>query len=392
MGDVLAENRIFSATYNLVNGMVPDGWSWVAYLVAGMSIIMLVVNSLMIMATFYTWVERRLLGRFQSRLGPNRAGPFGLLQPIADLLKLISKEDILPRSADRIIFNVAPVLMLAATLIVLAVVPFGRGSYIADLNIGILFVVAISGIGTFSIFMAGWASANKYAMFGSMRAIAALVSYEVPMVIAILSVVVLARSMSMVDIVEGQSLPFILVLPLGFIIFMVSISAELNRAPFDIVEAESELISGYNTEYSGMKFGTFFAAEFANVLVASAVIAVLFLQGWRWAVLPSHLWFLMKVGTLAFVFIWIRATLPRLRIDQILGFAWKFLLPLSLINLVVAAVEVLSWPEQTALQQLYMALINWPVAIVSVVAFSKIVSRRQPVQPVVRAPVAQEVG
>lgn len=392
MGDALAENRIYSAVYEWVNGIIPDGLSWIAYAVAGLSTILLIVNFLMIAAAYYTWVERRILGRFQSRLGPNRVGPFGLLQPIADLVKLIAKEDILPRSADRIVFTIAPALMLAATLLTLAVIPFGKDSFLVDLNIGVLYVVAISGIGTLSIFIAGWASANKYAMFGSMRAIAALISYEVPMVIAILSVVVIAKSMSMVQIVETQTIPFLLVVPLGFMIFIVSISAELNRAPFDIVEAESELISGYNTEYSGMKFGTFFAAEFANVLVASAIITVLFLQGWRWAFLPSYFWFLLKVGLLAFVFIWIRATLPRLRIDQILGFAWKFLLPLSLINLIVVAVEVLIWPDQTALELTYMALINWPLAIIAVVGLARIISRSSGVRHTERASLPKEVS
>ena len=377
MGEVLAENVIYRNVYDWVAGLLPSGWSWVAYFVAGLVLILIVVNALLLLTALYTWLERRLLGRFQSRLGPNRTGPFGLLQPIADLVKMLGKEDIIPRAADRWVFNVAPVFLVVPTLMIMAVIPFGAGSFLADLNVGILYVVAMSGVATIAILMAGWASANRYAMFGSMRAVAQLVSYEIPVVLAILGVVILAGSMSLIDIVEAQRLPFILVQPLGFAVFIMGISAEMNRSPFDLSEAESEIVAGYHTEYSGMRFGTFQLAEFANVLVASALLTVLFLQGWKWAVLPSHLWFLLKVFGFAFLFIWVRATLPRLRIDQILGFAWKFLFPLTLINVVVTAVEVLVWPEATTAQLWFMVAINWGVAIVSVVVFSNLVSERR---------------
>jgi NADH-quinone oxidoreductase subunit H len=385
----LRDNTIFSSVYDFVlNHVVPDGWDgweWAAYGIAAMSVIMLVVNSLFALTTWYTYFERRLLGRFQNRIGPNRAGPFGLLQPIADAIKLLTKEDTLPRASDRLIFNVAPVLMLATTFMIVAVIPFGEGSFLADLNIGILYISGVSSMAVIAILMAGWASANKYAMFGSMRAVAALISYEIPVVLSLLSVVILTGSMSLVDIVEGQSLPYLLVLPLAFLVFVVGISAELNRPPFDLAEAESEIIAGYHTEYSGMKFGIFQLAEFANVLLASAIITLIFLQGWRWAILPSHLWFLLKVFGTATLFIWIRATLPRLRIDQVLAFAWKFLLPLGLINVLAAAIEKLVWADPSNSELLLMATINWGVAIVAVAVFATAVNngRHVPVHTVI---------
>ena len=377
MGDALRDNVIYRNLYTWVQDLVPSGWAWLAYGVAALLVIMLVVNALFALTTWYTLVERRLLGRFQNRVGPNRAGPFGLLQPIADAIKLLTKEDILPRSADRLVFNLAPVVMMAPTFLALAVIPFGAGSFLADLNIGILYVTAVSSIAVLAVLMAGWASANKYAMFGSMRAVAALLSYEIPVVLALLGVVIMTGSMSLVDIVEGQSIPFLLLQPLAFLVFVIGISAELNRPPFDLAEAESEIIAGYHTEYSGMKFGTFQLAEFANLLVAGALIAVLFLQGWRGAVLPSHLWFLLKVSAVAFVFIWVRATLPRLRVDQVLAFAWKFLLPLSLINVVAVAVETLTWPDPSTGELWLMAAINWAIAIVAVFAFSNVIAERR---------------
>ena len=395
-GGVLQENVIFGKVYTWVTGLVPAGWEWLAYLAGAMALIMLLVNTLFALTTWYTYAERRLLGRFQGRLGPNRAGPFGLLQPIADAIKLLSKEATLPRSSDRLVFNLAPIVMMAPTFLALAVIPFGAGSFLANLNIGILYIAGVSSIAVLAVLMAGWASGNKYAMLGSMRAVAALVSYEVPVVLALLGVVIAVGSMSLVQVVEAQAIPLLLVQPLGFLVFVTGISAELNRSPFDLTEAESELIAGYHTEYSGMKFATFFLAEFGNVLVASALIAVLFLQGWKGPVLPSHLWFLLKVSAVTFVFIWVRATLPRLRVDQILGFAWKFLLPLALINAVAAAVERMVWPTPTATQWWAMAGINWAIAVVAVVAFSNIVAqgRRTPVATIrlTETPIGAEVG
>ncbi len=385
MGEALAENALYRNVYTVVVDALGQEWAWLAYGVAGFAIIMLVVNATLAIGTGYTWFERRLLGRFQGRLGPNRAGPFGLFQPLADAVKLLTKEDVIVRGADRVAFTLAPVVMLAPTLLVLAVIPFGANSWLADINVGVLYIAAVSGIATIAVMMAGYASPNSFALFGSMRAVAMLVSYEVPLVMALLGVTVLAQSMSMVDIVEAQALPFLLVTPLGALIFLAAISAELNRAPFDVTEAESELVSGYMTEYSGMKYGVFMLAEFANTVVAGAIFAVLFLQGWKWAVLPSHVWFLAKVGMFVFAAVWVRATLPRFRLDQILAAAWKYLFPLSLLNVLLLGAETLVWPERGALELAIMAAINWSVTAPAALLWSRVVSLRTPAPSAARA-------
>ncbi|PKB64780.1 MAG: NADH-quinone oxidoreductase subunit H [SAR202 cluster bacterium Io17-Chloro-G3] len=373
-------------------GILPAGWEWVGFLLAALSVVMLVVNVFMVLATFYTYAERRIIGRFQGRLGPNRAGPQGILQPIADAIKLLTKEDLVPRGADKIVFNLAPIVMLVPVLLVLAVIPFGKDSYVANLNIGVLFVIAVTSVNTLAMFMAGWASGNRYAMFGGMRAVAQLISYEVPVVLSIVGILLLTGSLSMVTIVEEQRVPFILVQPLAFFIFIAGSSAELNRSPFDLVEADSELIAGYHTEYSGMKFGLFQLAEFAAVLTTSGVMATLFLKGWEGPFLPSHVWFLLKVFFFAFVMIWVRATLPRLRVDQVMAFAWKFLFPLSLINIFVTAAEVLIWKDPTIRQLWAMSGINMLVLILGVILFSLILRQNSPKPnaPVFVAPVVDE--
>jgi NADH-quinone oxidoreductase subunit H len=373
----LEDNSIFSWTYGFIAGTL-GAPEWLAYGIGSLTVIMVVVNGFLLLGTLFTWMERKVLGRFQSRLGPNRAGPFGIFQAIADAVKLLFKEDIVPRRADRLLFNVAPIVMLAPSLMALAVIPFGPGSFVADLNIGILYVVAMSGIASLAVLMAGYSSGNKLALFGAMRAVAMLVSYEIPLVMALLGITVLAGSMSMVSIVEAQGIPFLLVTPLGALIFLIAISAELNRSPFDVAEAESELVAGYLTEYSGMKFGVFYLAEFSNVVLAGAIFAVLFLQGWEWAILPAHLWFLIKIFVFLFFATWIRATLPRLRIDQILGLAWKYLFPLSLVNFLVLTVETITWPDPSAGQLWLMAAINWVIALGAIPLLSKAFSLRIP--------------
>lgn len=376
MGESLAGNVLYRNIYSLVVDQLGAGWAWLAYFAAGFAIVMLVANAVLALGTGYTWFERRLLGRFQGRLGPNRVGPFGVFQPLADAVKLLTKEDIIVTGADRVVFTLAPVAMLAPTLAVLAVIPFGANSWLVDINVAVLYLAAVSGIATIAVMMAGYASPNSFALFGSMRAVAMLVSYEVPLIMALLGVTLLAQSMSMVDIVEAQALPFLLVSPLGALIFLAAVSAELNRAPFDVTEAESELVSGYMTEYSGMKYGVFMLAEFTNTVVAGAVFTVLFLQGWKWPVLPSHVWFLVKIGMFVFVAVWVRATLPRFRLDQILAVAWKFLFPLSLLNVLLLAAEVLVWPERGAAELGIMAAINWAVTIPAALLWSRVVSLR----------------
>jgi NADH-quinone oxidoreductase subunit H len=373
----LEDNSIFSWAYDFIAGTL-GAPEWLAYGFGALTVIMVVVNGFLLLGTLFTWMERKVLGRFQSRLGPNRAGPFGILQAIADAVKLLFKEDIVPRRADRLLFNVAPVVMLAPSLMALAVIPFGPGSFVADLNVGILYVVAMSGIASLAVLMAGYSSGNKLALFGAMRAVAMLVSYEIPLIMALLGITVLAGSMSMVSIVEAQGIPFLLVTPLGALIFLIAISAELNRSPFDVAEAESELVAGYLTEYSGMKFGVFYLAEFSNVVLAGALFAVLFLQGWEWAILPAHLWFLIKIFVFLFFATWIRATLPRLRIDQILGLAWKYLFPLSLVNFLVLTVQTITWPDPSAGQLWLMAAINWAIALGAIPLLSKAFTLRTP--------------
>ncbi len=382
MGDRLVINSVYRESYQWLDGLLPEVADWLAYLLAGLLVMFVLVNTLMVLAMLYIYLERRVLGRFQSRLGPNRVGPFGLLQPVADAVKILFKEDVVPEGADRLVFNVAPVLMFVPVLLVVAVLPLGEHFFLVDLNIGLLYLVAVTSLTTLAIFMAGWASNNRYALFGAMRGVAQLISYEIPVVLSLASVVLLSGSLSLVDVVEGQALPYLLVLPLTFLIYLVGSSAEMNRTPFDIAEADSEIVAGYHTEYSGMKFGLFQLAEFAAVLVTSAIGATLFLQGWRWAVLPSYLWFLIKVFGLAFIFVWIRATIPRLRVDQIMGYAWKYLFPLSLLTVLVTAVEVylLRDPLTGALSAAdlwTMVPINWGITLAALVIMARVLGQRR---------------
>ena len=359
--------------------MLPCGLS---YVVAGLAMMMILVNGVLVGAGLFSWVERRLIGRFHNRIGPNRWGPFGLLQPMADLVKLLTKEDLTPKSADRLLFAIVPVAMLAPVILTMAVVPFAKDTALANLNVGVLYILAVTSITSVAIFMAGWASDNRYAMFGASRGVAVLISYEVPVVMSLLGVVLLAGSMSLDDVVSAQNVPFLLVQPMAFFVFLAGISAELNRTPFDLAEAESELIAGFHTEYSGVKFALIQAAEFGAVLTSSAVIVTLFLSGWSgpfseyfgWA------WFLLKIGVLAFMFSWVRATLPRLRIDQLLAFAWKFLLPLSIINLFATALEVYFLRDDAgtlATSDLWvMAGINFGVAFACLIIFGTLIKEK----------------
>ncbi len=389
MGPLTSANSYYSNLYDFFAGLtfwgvspIPD---WLAYFLAGFLIIFSVVNAVVIVTTVGTWVERRVIGRFQSRLGPNRWGPFGLFTPIADALKLLTKEDTRPDGVDGWVFNLAPLVFIVPPLLVFAVIPLGQNTYVANLNVGLLFIIAVTTMSTVGMLMGGWASGNRYSLLGSMRGVAQLVSYEVPMVLSIVGIVLMAGSLSMVGIVEAQRVPFILLQPLGFFIFVLAMSAEMNRSPFDIVEADSELVAGFHTEYSGMKWGTFQLAEFIAPFGAAAIMATIFLKGWEGPVLPSHLWFFIKVWGFWFFLLWIRATLPRLRVDQIMAFAWKFLFPLSLLNLFVTATQVVLWETPTTGQLWLMAGINWAVAAASLVLYSRLVgdklSTRPPLAP-----------
>ena len=297
-----------------------------------------------------TILERKGLGRIQNRYGPNRVGPFGLLQPLADGVKSLTKEDIVPRAADQIVHFIAPLVLVGPVFLALAVIPMGRNLVAVDLDAGVLYFLAVGAATELSVFMAGWSSRNKYSMLGAMRAIAQMISYEVPLILSAVTVVMAAGSLSTVTIVEAQAgytgfLPNWYVLTpwglAGFVLFLIAALAESNRSPFDLPEGESEIIAGYYIEYSGFKFALFFLGEYIGMFAISGMAITLFLGGWQapFAVLgwvPSYLWFFGKLLALICLFIWIRGTLPRLRMDQLMNFAWKFMIPLTLLNIVVA--------------------------------------------------------
>lgn len=299
-----------------------------------------------------TIVERKGLGRIQNRLGPNRVGPFGLLQPMVDGLKMLTKEDIVPNPADKIVHFIAPIFLIIPVALALSVIPYGRNMAPMDLDAGILFFFAVGASTELAVFMAGWSSRNKYSLLGAMRGIAQMISYEMPLVLSTITVVMIVGSLSLPKIVEAQSnyvfgwIPHWFVFTpwgfAGFILFLIAATAESNRSPFDLPEAESELIAGYFTEYSGFKFALFFLGEYWGLFAVSGMAVTLFLGGWnaplpilQWV--PSWIWFFTKLFALILIFIWVRGTVPRLRVDQLMNYAWKFLLPLTLINILAAA-------------------------------------------------------
>jgi len=376
---IFYQNALYRFIHDSAGAFMPCS---VSHVIAGLAIMLMLVNSVLLGAALVTWLERRLLGRLHNRIGPNRWGPFGLLQPLADLGKLITKEDLVPSGADKIIFTAVPLVMMVPLVLMTAVIPFAENTMLADLNIGVLFILAVSSATTIGIFMAGWSSNNRYALFGAARSVAVLISYEVPVVISLLGVVMISGSMSLNDIVQAQSIPFLLVQPIALFVFVTGMSAELNRTPFDIAEAESEIIAGYHTEYSGIKFALIFATETGALLVVSAVITTLFLGGWN-GPLENFLgwfWFLIKTLAIIFVFIWVRATYPRLRLDQIMALSWKFLLPLSLINLAITALEVFLLRDASgnlSLPDLWvMAAINVPMAILLILVMGGLFQKK----------------
>lgn len=324
--------NIAAALRGLLGGFLP-GWAVeLIMMVLAASVLTLIA---VIMMMFLTWMERKVIGRIQDRIGPNRVGPFGLMQPIADMVKMFGKEDITPRLAKRWIYNLGPILVVPPTILVLAVIPFGRGLSGADLNIGWLYLAAVASTSVIGIFMAGWGSRNKYALLGAMRAAAQIVSYEIPQVLSVVGVLLLTGSLSLGDIVEAQNVWFVALQPVGFAIFLIASVAEIERSPFDLPEAESEIVAGYHTEYSGLKFGMFMLAEYISVFGVSAIAVSMFLGGWRGPLLPGWLWFLLKTFTMIFFIMWLRGTLPRIRVDQLMNFAWKVLVPLALANLLL---------------------------------------------------------
>jgi NADH-quinone oxidoreductase subunit H len=314
-----------------------------------------VINLVLLMFAYLTWVERKVIGRMQRRYGPNRAGPFGLLQPIADLLKLIRKESFVPTAGIDVLYIGAPVVSAFTALAAFAVIPFGPGwtihdyqidGYIANVSISLMLLFALGSVGIYGFIVGGWASESKYSLLGSMRTCAQLVSYEVSLALSVLGIVLMAGSLSLVDIVAKQDGDWWYVIPqaVGFVVFLIAGTAETNRAPFDLPEAETELVAGYHTEYSGMRWGLFQMAEYVNLILLSALATTLFLGGWTgpWDEWFGPLWFLLKVGLMIFLFIWLRTTLPRLRYDQLMRFGWKVLLPVATANAVVTAALVVA--------------------------------------------------
>jgi len=315
-------------------------------ILAGLLNIGLGLAFLMLTAALLTWVERRLLGFFQDRYGPNRVGPFGVLQAAADGIKLLFKQDWIPPFADRGIFVLAPAISMVTVMLAMAVIPATPViGIIGNLNVGLLYFLAMGGLGVYSVVLAGWASNNKYALLGGMRAAAQMVSYEVFMGLSLVGVAMLAGSFNLTDIVYSQRhLWYVVPQFLGFIVFFLGGIAETHRLPFDLPEGESELGAGFHTEYSGMKFGMFFIGEYIGIMLVSAMTTVLFLGGWSGPVLPPFLWFGIKTGFLLGVFILLRAALPRPRYDQFMAFGWKLLLPLTLLNILVTGALMLGLP------------------------------------------------
>ncbi len=314
-----------------------------------------VVLALLLGGAYMTWGERKICARFQVRYGPNLAGPFGIFQPLADAVKAIFKEEIIPNHVDRVIYVMGPGISFAAVLITFGVIPFGPevslfgkqvGLWIGDVDVGLLYLLAIAGLGSYGVVLGGWSSNNKYSLLGALRAAAQMISYELPMGLALLAVVLIVGSLNLRVIVAFQgNWPFVALQPIGFLLFLIAILAESNRSPFDLPETENELVSGFMTEYGGIKFALYFIAEYTAMVVNSAIVATIFLGGWKWpaAVSDRHplagvALFLVKVLFVLFLYVWIRASVPRVRYDKFMRFCWKFMVPLALVNLAVTAV------------------------------------------------------
>ncbi len=300
------------------------------------------MNLLFIVVMFLVWMERKVAGHIQARMGPMEVGYHGALQLVADALKVMAKQDIIPRHADALLFRLAPLLIIVPALTALSLMPFGRGLQFADLNIGLVLFLALTSLTSMVLLMAGWSSNNKYSLLGAMRSAAQDLSYEVALIFSTVGVVLVSGTLSLRGIVDGQSPVWnIVTQPLGFVLFFIAMVAELNRTPFDLPEAESEIVAGYFTEYSGMRFILFFLGEYVNMLILSGLLTVLFLGGWHGPLLPGVVWFVLKVMLVVFVLMWMRWTFPRFRMDQLMGFGWKVLIPLSLLNILLTGLGVM---------------------------------------------------
>lgn len=299
-------------------------------------VIIIIVNIIILI-----WLERKVSGFFQERLGPNRLGPFGVFQTIADAIKLLTKEDIVPSAADKLMFKTAPMLFIVIAVLLYTVIPLGHDMQVIDLNVGILFFISIGSLSTIAILMAGWGSNNKWSLMGAFRSAAQMISYAVPLAFSLLGVIMISGSLNLQEIVAAQkNIWFILLQPLAFIIYFIAATAELNRGPFDMPEAEQELTGGAYTEYTGMRWALFFLAEYTNLVAVSALMATVFLGGWQGPWLPSWLWIIIKTYGVILVFFWIKWTFPRIRMDHLMSFSWKVLVPLSLINVLLTGAGI----------------------------------------------------
>lgn len=320
----------------------PSVLNVVLFLLAGVALLGVVLG----FVTYAIYFERKVIGWMQLRIGPNRVGPLGLLQTVADVAKLLLKEDTRPKHADKVLFALAPVLAYAPSFAVLAVIPFTDTLHFADLGIGVLYYMAVSGITVIGVIMGGWASNNKYSLIGGLRSAAQMISYEVPLVMSVVGVILMTGSMNLIDIVEGQRDVWNIVPQfIAFLVFIIAAQAELNRTPFDLPEAESELVAGYHVEYSGFRFAMFMLAEYVYMFGMGSLITILFLGGWlpihpALGFIPGIVWFILKFSLYVFFQFWLRATMPRLRVDQLMSFAWKGLLPVALLNILLTAVFI----------------------------------------------------
>lgn len=342
--NILKEIGAYKAIYNLF-----QSFEYFLKIIIILAILGILFAFVLVTVMFLTWMERKVIAMVQSRYGPMITGPRGLLQPVMDGIKLMGKEDIIPEKADKWIFNLAPYIAFVPAILVFVPLPFGDSLIISDLRVGLLYIIAISALSPISILLAGWASNNKYSLLGAMRAVAQDISYTIPLAIAAISVVLFTSSLSTVDIVNAQSgyfwiIPkwFIFLQPIGFVLFLIASIAEMGRIPFDFQESESELIAGFFTEYSGMKFAMFFLAEYMHLFAVSGILVTLFLGGWNGPVIPnipvqltSFIYFLIKTYAVIFFAMWLRGTVPRMRIDQLLNLGWKIMIPLALLNLLL---------------------------------------------------------
>lgn len=327
----------------LMNLGLPPMWADLILLVVQWICIVTIVT---LNITVLIWLERKVSGFFQERLGPNRLGPFGCFQTLADAIKLLTKEDIIPSAADKLIFRTAPMFFIIVAVMLYVVVPMGDGMQIVDLNVGLFFFISVGSLSTICLLMAGWGSNNKWSLIGAMRAVAQMISYEVPLALSLLGVVMIAGSLRLSDIVAAQSnIWFIVLQPIAFITYFIAATAELNRGPFDMPEAEQELTGGAYTEYTGMRWALFFLAEYTNLVAVSALMATVFLGGWQGPWLPSWLWIIIKTYFIMMVFFWLKWTFPRIRMDQLMSFSWKFLVPVTLANIFLtgAGIHFFRW-------------------------------------------------